>query len=116
MRVSRRNKSLLCVYRASLALGLWGLASAQAQASASAGPPRIPGHNENGIQVYLRASLTTHGPGLHDYPQFIADWSKFLTEHGVAVLVIYRGAIAWAGEHPVDEVVDYKPRPAPQRQ
>ncbi len=72
------------------------------------GPPRIPGQNPNGIQVYLRAGLKTHGPGLHDYPQFLADWSKFLTEHGavvtgslhaplaeelskVAVLVIYKG-------------------------
>jgi type 1 glutamine amidotransferase len=58
--------------------------------------------------VYLRAGLKTHGPGQHDYPQFLADWSKLLTEHGavvngslhaplaqeldhVAVLVIYKG-------------------------
>jgi hypothetical protein len=76
MRVSRRNKSLLCVYSASPALGLWGLASAQAQANASAGPPRMPGQDENCIQIYLRAGLKTHGPGLHDYPQFIADWKQ----------------------------------------
>jgi len=25
-------------------------------------------------------------------------------------------AIAWAGKHPVDELVDYKPPPAPRRQ
>jgi hypothetical protein len=62
MRVSRRNTGPLCVCSASLALGLWGLASAQGQTSASAGPPRIPGQNENGIQVYLRAGLKTHGP------------------------------------------------------
>jgi hypothetical protein len=85
MRVSRRNKSLLCVYSASPALGLWGLASAQAQANASAGPPRMPGQDENCIQIYLRAGLKTHGPGLHDYPQFIAGWNKFLTEHGALV-------------------------------
>jgi type 1 glutamine amidotransferase len=82
--------------------------------SANAGPagradaPHIPGQNESGIQVYLRTGLKTHGPGLHDYPQFLADWSKFLTEHGavvngslhaplaqeldgVAVMVIYKG-------------------------
>jgi len=89
-------------------LGSWGFCNAQATAGSSAAPPRIPGQNQNGIQVYLRAGLKTHGPGLHDYPQFLADWSKFLTEHGavvngslhaplaqelegVAVLVIYKG-------------------------
>jgi hypothetical protein len=47
----------------------WGLASAQAETRASAGAPRIPGQNENGMQVYLRARLKTHGPGPHDHPQ-----------------------------------------------
>ena len=27
----------------------------------------------------------THGPGQHDYPQFLADWSKLLTERGAIV-------------------------------
>src|SRR3569833_2387527 len=93
---------------AALPLLMWGLASGQAPAAPPDGPPRIPGQNPNGMQVYLRAGLKTHGPGLHDYPQFLADWSKFLTEHGalvtgslhaplaeelskVAVLVIYKG-------------------------
>src|SRR5260221_14785107 len=34
------------------------------------------------LRIYLRAGLKTHGPGQHDYPQFLADWSKLLTEHG----------------------------------
>jgi type 1 glutamine amidotransferase len=89
-----------------------GQASGPGQASSDtqvpSGPPKIPGQNPNGLQVYLRAGLKTHGPGLHDYPQFLADWSKFLTEHGAvvsgslhaplaeelsktAVLVIYKG-------------------------
>jgi hypothetical protein len=59
MRISRRNQSLLCVCSASLALGPWALPSAQSRTSASAGPPRIP-QNENGMQVYLRASR--HAP------------------------------------------------------
>jgi type 1 glutamine amidotransferase len=37
------------------------------------------------LRVYIRAGLKTHGPGQHDYPQFLADWSKVLTERGAAV-------------------------------
>jgi type 1 glutamine amidotransferase len=47
--------------------------------------PPIPGQNVNGVRVYIRAGLKTHGPGLHDYPQLLADWSKLLTEHGAVV-------------------------------
>jgi Trehalose utilisation len=43
------------------------------------------GQNPNGMHVYIRAGLKTHGPGLHDYPQFLADWSKILTDHGAVV-------------------------------
>lgn len=52
-----------------------------------AGPekPRIPGQNLNGMHIYLRAGLKTHGGGEHDYPQFLADWSKILTAHGAVV-------------------------------
>ena len=45
----------------------------------------IPGQNPDGMRVYLRAGLKTHGPGKHDYPQFLADWSKLLTTHGAVV-------------------------------
>jgi type 1 glutamine amidotransferase len=37
------------------------------------------------MHIYLRGGLKTHGPGLHDYPQFMADWSKILTERGAVV-------------------------------
>ena len=37
------------------------------------------------IKVYLRAGLKTHAVGQHDYPQFLADWSKLLTERGALV-------------------------------
>lgn len=47
--------------------------------------PRIPGQNINGMHVYIRAGLKTHGPGQHDYPQFLADFSKVLTDHGAVV-------------------------------
>jgi len=49
------------------------------------GTPRTPGQNPNGMRVFLWTGLKTHGPGLHDYPQFLADWSKLLTERGAVV-------------------------------
>ena len=49
------------------------------------GAPQIPGQNRNGMRVYLWAGLKTHSEGQHDYPQFLADWSKFLTERGAVV-------------------------------
>ncbi len=108
MRVSKRTFLLTCACNAVLATGAWGLGQAQSSTGSAIRPPPIPGQNPNGIQVYLRAGLKTHGPGKHDYPQFFADWSKLLTEHGavvngslhaplaqelegVAVLVIYKG-------------------------
>ena len=63
-----------------LPLFLLGPASAQ-----SPTPPRIPGQNVNGMRVYLWAGLKTHQAGQHDYPQFLADWSKLLTERGAMV-------------------------------
>jgi type 1 glutamine amidotransferase len=47
--------------------------------------PAIPGQNPNGMHVYIWAGLKTHSTGQHDYPQFLADWSKILTEHGAVV-------------------------------
>jgi len=108
MRVSRRKSGLFCVCSAILASGFWGIGNADENIDTAIKPPHIPGQNESGIQIYLRAGLKTHGPGLHDYPQFLADWSKLLTEHGavvsgslhaplaqelesVAVVVIYKG-------------------------
>ena len=49
------------------------------------GAPRIPGQNPNGMRVFLWAGLKTHAAGQHDYPQFLADWSKLLTERGAVV-------------------------------
>ncbi len=38
-----------------------------------------------GAHVYIWSGLKTHGPGQHDYPQFLADWSKVLTDKGAVV-------------------------------
>ena len=48
-------------------------------------PPRIPGQNPNGMRIFLWAGLKTHTAGQHDYPQFLADWSKLLTDRGAIV-------------------------------
>src|ERR1700753_2986910 len=50
-----------------------------------ANAPRPWNQNPNGMHIYIQAGLKTHGPGQHDYPQFLADWSKVLTDHGAIV-------------------------------
>src|SRR3984957_678430 len=54
-------------------------------AQQATGAPKPWGQNPNGVRVYLQAGLKSHQVGQHDYPQFLADWSKILTEHGAIV-------------------------------
>jgi type 1 glutamine amidotransferase len=49
------------------------------------GAPLPQGQNRNGMHIYIWAGLKSHGEGLHDYPQFLADLSKILTSHGAVV-------------------------------
>jgi type 1 glutamine amidotransferase len=37
------------------------------------------------LRVYLHGGLKSHAEGQHDYPQFVADWSKLLTSRGALV-------------------------------
>ncbi len=62
---------------------LAGASLTQAQLAPNA--PLPPGQNPNGLHVFLWAGLKSHQVGQHDYPQFLADWSKLLTEHGAVV-------------------------------
>ena len=74
------------------------------------------------MHIYIWAGLKSHMLGQHDYPQFLADWSKLLTEHGAVVdgslhppssaelehtdvLVIYKGDVGYQidAEKPVIE-------------
>jgi type 1 glutamine amidotransferase len=71
------------------------------------GAPRTPGQNPNGMHVYLWAGLKSHLPGQHDYPQFLADWSKVLTEHGAVVDGALHGPSSADLEH-TDVIVIYK--------
>jgi type 1 glutamine amidotransferase len=59
------------------------------------------------MHIFIWAGLKSHSPGQHDYPQFLADWSKLLTEHGAVV----DGALHAPGSgdlEGVDVVVIYK--------
>jgi type 1 glutamine amidotransferase len=99
MALSRIAGLLLIMSAAPYALG-----SAQAPAATAPAPaqapaaqqgrgadPDIPGAVQTAtmpwppIHIYIRGGLKSHGPGFHDYPQFMADWSKLLTERGAVV-------------------------------
>jgi type 1 glutamine amidotransferase len=71
------------------------------------GAPLPQGQNARGMHVYIWAGLKSHGEGQHDYPQFLADWSKVLTEHGAVVDGALHGPSAANLEH-TDVVVIYK--------
>jgi type 1 glutamine amidotransferase len=88
---------------AAQAQGQQGQGQGQGQGRRGGGPPA-----PTGPHIYIRAGLKSHGPGQHDYPQFLADWSKILTERnavvngslhfptaqeleGVDVMVMYKG-------------------------
>ncbi len=73
----------------------------------SANAPRPQGQNATGMHIYLWAGLKSHGAGQHDYPQFLADWSKLLTEHGAVVDGSLHPPTAAQLEH-TDVVVIYK--------
>jgi type 1 glutamine amidotransferase len=102
---------------------LWFLAGtmqpyAWAQAGRGTGPQGAPspqGQNRNGMHIYIWGGLKSHSEGQHDYPQFLADWSKILTAHGAVVdgalhppssadlehadvVVIYKGDAAFLSE------------------
>ena len=77
------------------------------QAQLPPGAPLPPGQNPNGMHIYLWAGLKSHLAGQHDYPQFLADWSKLLTEHGAVVDGALHAPSAAALER-ADVVVIYK--------
>ena len=59
------------------------------------------------MHVYIWAGLKSHGAGQHDYPQFLADWSKLLTEHGAVVDGALHAPSSADLEH-TDVIVIYK--------
>jgi len=79
----------------------------QAKMTANAQAPRPWDQNPQGMHIYLWAGLKSHYPGQHDYPQFLADWSKLLTEHGAIVDGALHAPRAADLEH-TDVVIIYK--------
>ncbi|MCX6628787.1 MAG: ThuA domain-containing protein [Candidatus Solibacter sp.] len=59
------------------------------------------------MHIYLWAGLKSHSAGQHDYPRFLADWSKTLTEHGAVVDGALHSPRGTDLEH-TDVVVIYK--------
>jgi type 1 glutamine amidotransferase len=59
------------------------------------------------MHIYIWAGLKSHGVGQHDYPQFLGDWSKVLTEHGAVVDGALHGPSSGDLEH-TDVIVIYK--------
>ena len=91
-----------------MALFAWFLLFLQGAWAQTGNAPLPPGQNPAGMHIFIWGGLKSHMPGQHDYPQFLADWSKLLTQHGavvngslhaplaqelegVAVMVIYKG-------------------------
>jgi type 1 glutamine amidotransferase len=89
------------------------LAGTWLSASQAPAPPPAPSQAPP-LRVYIHAGLKTHAEGQHDYPQFLADWSKLLTNRGaivdgglhfpsarelagVDVLIIYKGDAGYLG-------------------
>jgi type 1 glutamine amidotransferase len=89
------------------ALGISFLAVSAQQGQQSSDAPPVPGQNKAGMHVYIRAGLKSHGPGQHDYPQFLADWSKLLTAHGAVVDGSFHSPTA-AELEGVDVILIYK--------
>jgi type 1 glutamine amidotransferase len=62
------------------------VAQQQPAAPASGAPQQAqPQPQGPPLRVYIHAGLKTHAEGQHDYPQFLADWSKLLTNRGAIV-------------------------------
>jgi type 1 glutamine amidotransferase len=69
-----------------LVIGVYSAqAKGQTQGAANVQAPHPWDQNPNGMRIYIWAGLKSHFSGQHDYPQFLADWSKLLTEHGAVV-------------------------------
>ena len=88
-------------------LAIAAFSSMSSTAQQPAGAPRPWNQNPNGVRIYLQAGLKTHFPSQHDYPQFLADWSKLLTDHGAIVDGALHQPTAEDLEH-TDVLVIYK--------
>jgi hypothetical protein len=90
------------------ALGVSAMAQpAQPQPAQPPAPAAATAQAAAPMRIYIRAGLKSHGPGQHDYPQYLADWSKVLTEHGAVVDGSFHSPTA-AELANIDVIVMYK--------
>jgi type 1 glutamine amidotransferase len=107
---SRNNAKPLAGLSALVLTVLLAAMQQNAEAQAARGPQAAPlpqGQNRNGMHIYIWAGLKSHGEGQHDYPQFLADWSKILTSRGAVVDGALHPPSSGDLEH-TDVVVIYK--------
>jgi type 1 glutamine amidotransferase len=107
-----------------LAAAMLPASHAGGQAAPSSQAPHAWGQNPSGTRIYIWAGLKSHWAGQHDYPQFLADWSKILTEHGAVVdgalhapsaadlehtdvVIIYKGDAAYLSDKEKSALEDY---------
>ena len=75
-----------CLLRLAVLVTAIGLVALRSNGQGSAEQAPQPwGQNANGMHIYIWAGLKSHFAGQHDYPQFLADWSKILSDHGAVV-------------------------------
>jgi putative membrane-bound dehydrogenase-like protein len=50
-------------------------------------PAESPAQDQNAapLRIFIRAGAKTHGPGEHDHPQFLKDWTELLRARGCVV-------------------------------
>lgn len=105
----KRSGAMACLALGALFLSL--AATAQpgwAQRPTGPGGAPLPqGQNPDGMHIHIWAGLKSHAEGQHDYPQFLADWSKLLTERGAVVSGALQPPTS-ADLEGVDVVVIYK--------
>jgi type 1 glutamine amidotransferase len=99
--------TLLIAFNSLLALQAGAQTSMSNPSAANTQPPLPWNQNPNGMHIYIWAGLKSHFAGQHDYPQFLADWSKLLTEHGAVVDGALHGPSGADLEH-TDVVILYK--------
>ena len=94
MSLTRLHVSVLAAVAAlfTTALAQQPPAVPSAVAPPAQGPPAAAGRGQQAevpatppLRVYIYAGPKTHAEGQHDYPQFLADWSKILQNRGANV-------------------------------
>ena len=82
------RRSLVVITGAALLAPAIALAGSLLPAPGQAARPTPPPRETEPLRVFIRAGEKTHNPvdnGMHDYPAFLADWSKILLERAARV-------------------------------